>query len=66
MSLGIVYLILIILFTYVLPAVAVVVIILLCGKLVTRSDRVSALEKRIERLERQIDNQYEAISQKIK
>jgi hypothetical protein len=66
MIISILYLILIMLFTYVLPAAAVMLIILLLWKLVTRSDRISALEKRVERLERQIDSQYEALSQKVK
>jgi hypothetical protein len=31
-----------------------------------QSDRISALESRVERLERQIDSQYEKLSQKFK
>jgi hypothetical protein len=46
-----------------------VVVIWLFWKLVNGSDhsaRVSDLESRVERLERQIDRQYEAISQKVR
>jgi uncharacterized paraquat-inducible protein A len=45
--------ILVILVSFVLPAAAVVVIIWLLWKLVTRNNRASALESRVEYLERQ-------------
>jgi cell division protein FtsL len=57
-------LILYILIVYVLPAVAVVVIIRLLWRLLQRQNRVSALESRVEHLERQLNRQSEPSSSK--